>query len=239
MPSSPSRRLRLAASPLAPRPARYAAALGVAALLLAGCATPPPPAPPPPAPVMCVAPPHTDDTAAPPAAGTEPGGTRAGALRQAETNTALLAFADRVRSMTPNELSAEIARLSDTPDPLRGPYGDLQLAVALGQTRAAQDTVRAQALLQRLATGSSEDVRRLQPMARLLAFRYAEQRRVEDQLDRQNQQLRDSQRRIDQLNERLEAVRAIERSLTRSGSSGAGGNPSPAPAPAPAAAAKP
>ena len=35
-----------------------------------------------------------------------------------------------------------------------------------------------------------------------------------DQLDRQAQQLRDTQRRNDQLSERLEAVRAIERSLS-------------------------
>ena len=41
-----------------------------------------------------------------------------------------------------------------------------------------------------------------------------EQRRLEDSLERQSQQLREHQRRIDQLNERLEAMRAIERSLT-------------------------
>ncbi len=40
------------------------------------------------------------------------------------------------------------------------------------------------------------------------------QRRLEEQLERQTQQLREAQRRNDQLNERLEAVRAIERSLT-------------------------
>ena len=60
---------------------------------------------------------------------------------------------------------------------------------------------------------------------RMLA--YAEQKRVEDQLERQNQQLRDSQRRIDQLNDRIEALRAIERSFARP-------NPAPAaPKPAP------
>ena len=59
---------------------------------------------------------------------------------------------------------------------------------------------------------------------RALAARYAEQRRVEDDRDKQAQQLRDSQRRIDQLNDRIEALRAIERSFAR---------PNPA-APAPA-----
>ena len=54
----------------------------------------------------------------------------------------------------------------------------------------------------------------MHPLARLLASRYAEQRRLEEQLDKQNQQLRDVQRRLDQTNERLEALKAIERSLT-------------------------
>jgi len=42
-----------------------------------------------------------------------------------------------------------------------------------------------------------------------------EQRRVEDDRDKQVQQLRESQRRIDQLNDRIEALRAIERSFAR------------------------
>jgi uncharacterized protein YoxC len=107
------------------------------------------------------------------------------------------------------------------PDATRGAYADLQLAVALGQTRQPQDMQRAIGVLQRLANAAGEDARRLQPMARLIAARYVEQRRVEDLLDKQNAAMRDTQRRMDQLNERLEAVRAIERSLTRSNGSGA------------------
>lgn len=209
-----------------------ACAGALAAVLLAGCVSPPPPPPPAPAPepVMCVPPVHEE---VPTAATTG----EAPALPQvvAEGNVAMLAYADRIRAATPNELAAEINRLSDIPDAQRGPFRDLQLAVALGQTRAPQDIQRAQGLLQRLSANGSEDARRLQPLGRLLAGRYAEQRRVEDQLDRQNQQLRDSQRRIDQLNERLEAVRAIERSLTRSnnGAAGAAAPQPPAAAPAP------
>ncbi|GAC1543257.1 MAG: hypothetical protein NVS2B4_21740 [Ramlibacter sp.] len=43
----------------------------------------------------------------------------------------------------------------------------------------------------------------------------AEQKRLEDQAERQAQQLRDTQRRVDQLAERLEALRAIERARPR------------------------
>ena len=136
------------------------------------------------------------------------------AIPQRPTNISVLAYGDKVRSLTPAELQQEIARLGDPADPNHQPADDLQLALALGQTRAPADLARAQALLQRVLANNQEEVRMLHPLARLIGARYAEQKRVEDQLERQNQQLRDSQRRIDQLNERLEAMRAIERSLT-------------------------
>lgn len=129
-------------------------------------------------------------------------------------SAALLAHADRLRRLTPPELTLEVARLSEIPEPQRQPADDIQLALALAQTRAPADLVRAQALLQRVLANPREDVRGLQPLAALLAARYAEQRRVEEQLEKMSQQLKDQQRRIEQLNERLEAVRAIERSLT-------------------------
>ena len=66
------------------------------------------------------------------------------------------------------------------------------------------DTARALGLVQRVLGNTSPAAQPLHPLARLL----------EDQLDRQTQQLRDTQRRNDQLSERLEAVRAIERSLS-------------------------
>ncbi len=149
----------------------------------------------------------------------------------------LLAYADRLRAMSPAETAAEIARLSDRPDARHAMFSNLQLAVALTQTRSSQDTLRAQTLLQRVLAHGDDEARALHPLARLLASRVADLRRLEDQVDKQAQQLRDSQRRIDQLNERLEAVRAIERSLTRNG------NPLAAPAvpvtPNPAGAARP
>ena len=81
----------------------------------------------------------------------------------------------------------------------------------------------------RIARHPSETMRYL--LARTLAARYLEQRRIEDDRDRQSQQVRDSQRRIEQLNDRLEALRAIERSVSRQNA--------PAPAAAPASGARP
>lgn len=120
----------------------------------------------------------------------------------------MLAYAERVRVMPPAELTQEIARLGDA----ASPEAQIQLSLVLSQLRQLPDLIRAQELLARVL--GNADAQPLHPLARLLASRYAEQRRLEEQLDKQGQQLRDVQRRLDQTNERLEALKAIERSLT-------------------------
>ncbi len=125
---------------------------------------------------------------------------------------AALAYADKVRSMSTGQLSAEIARLGDPGDV---PLAQVQLGLALAQTRNTPELARAQGLMQRVATNTTPEGQDLAPLARLLASRYGEQRRVEEDRDKQAQQVRESQRRIDQLSERLEALRAIERSFSR------------------------
>ncbi|MCZ8254662.1 MAG: hypothetical protein O9327_03120 [Polaromonas sp.] len=120
----------------------------------------------------------------------------------------MLAYAERVRVMPPADLTQEAARLGDA----ASPEAQVQLSLVLSQLRQLPDLVRAQELLARVL--GNADAQPLHPLARLLASRYAEQRRLEEQLDKQNQQLRDVQRRLDQTNERLEALKAIERSLT-------------------------
>jgi hypothetical protein len=120
----------------------------------------------------------------------------------------MLAYAERVRVMPPAELTQETARLGDA----ASPEAQVQLSLVLSQLRQLPDLIRAQELLARVL-GNAE-AQPLHPLARLLASRYAEQRRLEEQLEKQNQQLRDVQRRLDQTNERLEALKAIERSLT-------------------------
>lgn len=121
-----------------------------------------------------------------------------------------IAYFERVRQMAPAELSREFNRL-DLPI---SPQAILEFALALGQTRNPADTVRALGLLDPLLRSTDPAAAPYQPWARLLAVRYNEQRRVEDHAERQAQSLRDSQRRQDQLTQQLEALKAIERSLT-------------------------
>ena len=124
--------------------------------------------------------------------------------------TRMLAYADRVRRLAPAELSQEVIRLGDA----AGPTQQLQLALVLTQLHQLSDLIRAQDLLGRVLANADTEAQMLHPLVGLLASRYGEQRRLEEQLEKQTQQTRDVQRRLDQTNERLEALKAIERSLT-------------------------
>ena len=65
-----------------------------------------------------------------------------------------------------------------------------------------------------LATATGKDAQLLAPLVQLLSSQYAELRRQDESIDKLNGQLRDAQRRIEQLNEKLEALKNIERSLS-------------------------
>lgn len=168
------------------------AGLGALALLLAGCSAP------------------ASAGSASAAAPAAPPASASAALPPAEAAMLLLAYADHVRMLSTPELVQEIVRLGNP----SAPSEQLQLALALGQLRQTPELARAQELLNRILNSAAPDAQPLQPLARLLAARYGEQRRVEEQLEKQAQQLREAQRRLDQTRERLEALKAIERSLT-------------------------
>jgi hypothetical protein len=136
--------------------------------------------------------------------------TRTAPAPASELVLRVLAYADRVRAMSAAELGQEVTRLNHTVVPAE----QLQLALALSQLRQTPELIRAQELLTRLLANTDAEAQALHPLARLLAARYGEQRRLEDLLEKQNQQTREVQRRLDQTNERLEALKAIERSLT-------------------------
>ncbi len=208
------------------RPAHWAARWGLAASCLCaawltGCATAP--TPPNAAPVTAA---HAVEAAAEPA--TAPPAPLAAESDEPTTPPKdllrdTLAYADRTLGASTTDLARETARLSELDE--SKPSRALRLALVLAQTRQPVDTARALGLVQRtLANPAAQE---LHPLARLLEARLTQQRRLEDQLDRQTQQLRDAQRRNDQLSERLEAVRAIERSLTTRPTPAAPATPSP------------
>lgn len=193
-------------------------ALGLT-LVLAACATPPgtPVDLPPPPPLSTTATPEPSmQPLIPPPPPPEPAAASRGtapATPPAANSplAAALLYADRLRTMGPGELAAEQALIGE---PGASAERQMQMALVLSQTHVPVDTARALGLLQRVAASNAPEAIELRPLARLLAGRLHEARRLEDQADRLAQQLRESQRRIDVLNDRLEAMRAIERSLT-------------------------
>ena len=185
-------------------------------LVLAGCQAPMAPMEP-----HRVSPPRpdpTDSVTTPPAADAPTDANLPSSAAPITPTTAdpvqrVLAQTDRILSLPAPELGKEIARLSATEEATT--EKTLVLAIALSHTRQAVDTARALGLVQRvLSNNATAQAQALHPLARMVEARLLQQRRLEDQLEKQSQQLRDTQRRNDQLNERIEAVRAIERSLT-------------------------
>lgn len=200
---------------------RWPTAVASALLLtLAGCITlPPPPAPapeppPPPPPVVVPEPPPPAPPPAP-----DPAALADAAARR------LLAFHDRLREWSPVDLAREQARLGDAPDQ---PAQVLELALLLAQRQQPGDLARALALVEPLTRATAPAP--WQAPARLLHARLAEQRKLEEQLEKQATQLREQQRRLEQLSAQLEALKAIERSLNNPRPA----TPAPPPAPRPA-----
>lgn len=132
-----------------------------------------------------------------------------------DATAAILAYADKVRMLPASELAAEVAGL-----PGSQPAEQLKLALLLHQQsllqnqRPSAELARAQDLVAQVLANPLPSAQALHPLARLLAARYADQRRWDEQAERQAQQLREVQRRLDQTTERLEALKAIERSLS-------------------------
>lgn len=177
-------------------------------LVLAACASPLPPAftdtprpvtpvhiPPPPPPAVVPPPvlPTPDPTDQAIQAGRE-----------------LLRWQDQLRQAAPDVLPAIAARIAAEP---ATPASAVHLALAWLHTRVPGDAAKALAQLEAVQTSTDPAAQPWSDWVRLLTARATEQKRLDDQVNRQTQQLRDSQRRIDQLTEQLEALKAIERSL--------------------------
>ena len=163
------------------------------ALLLAACAQqqptipalPPLPPPPPPAQLTLVVAPQ--DEVAP-----------------------LLAYHQSLRRMTQGELLKELSSLSQQQ---KTPKALLQSAMVLSLTRGSGDLARAQAQFDMVATSPEPEAQGLRQLAQLLSAQCADTRRLQDDSERLRAQLKENQRKNEQLNETLEALKEIERGL--------------------------
>jgi hypothetical protein len=159
----------------------------LAAVLLASCATQPAPDVPPP-----------------------PAATEVETELDASAMLPLLAYFQRLHRMSAQELVRERNVLAALPP---SPATQVRLAMLLGQVRGPMDLYRALALLETVLKSGDQAAASLHPLARTLANQYQERLKLEMQNEKLAQQLKESQRRSGELQEKLDALADIERSL--------------------------
>ena len=131
-----------------------------------------------------------------------------------------LAYYQMLQRMTPAQINRERQVLAALPPT---PNNQVRTAMVLGHPRGQQDFTRALALLEGVLKSADPAAAGLHPLARLLADNYMERQKLETQLEKQGQQLKDSQRKAVELQEKIDSLAEIERTLpqrpraTRSG----------------------
>lgn len=126
----------------------------------------------------------------------------------------LLAYNIQLRKMTAAELGRELQRINTYP---AGPATNVRRAMALSLTRDAIDLAKAEAQLWNVMADRSVEAEKLKPLAQLLVGHYSDLRRVADGAEKSSVQLKEAQRKVDQLNDKLEALKNIERTLPAGG----------------------
>ncbi len=121
-----------------------------------------------------------------------------------------LSYYQLLSRMTTAELGRERMVLAALP---RSPNTQLRLAILLGYPRAQPDLVRAMLQLDAVLKSTDPAAIVLQPLARLLADNYAERQKMDAHLDRQGLQLKESQRKAAELQQKIEGLADIERTL--------------------------
>ena len=85
--------------------------------------------------------------------------------------------------------------------------------MVLSLLRGSGDLMRSQMSLDSVIKSNETSAENLKPIASMLLAHVAELRRLDEFVDKQNQQLKESQRRIEQLNQKLEDLKTMERLL--------------------------
>ncbi len=165
----------------------------LAVVIVAGCATPPPaPSQAPPDTAMEIQQPmplaRVDETAMLP----------------------LLGYLQLLYRLSAQELGRERIVLAGIP---QTPAVQLRLAMLLGHPRGSQDLGRALVLLEGILKSAEPAAASLHPLARILADQYHERLKLDTQNDKLAQQLKESLRRSGELQDKLDALADIERSL--------------------------
>lgn len=130
-----------------------------------------------------------------------------------------LAYAQLLSRMGPAELGRERAVLAALPST---PNTHLRQAILAGHPRAQQDLGKAVVLLEGILKSNEPAAISLHPLARLLADNYLERQKLEGQFERQGVLLKESQRKSIELQEKIDGLADIERTLLQRSRAGQG-----------------
>ena len=122
----------------------------------------------------------------------------------------VLNYYQALTRMTATELLRERAALTALP---ANSNTQVRAAMVLGLMRGPQDLSKAIALLDGVMKSTDPNSISLQPLARLLADNYLERQKLEAQGERLAVQSRENQRRAAELQEKIDRLTEIERSL--------------------------
>jgi len=123
----------------------------------------------------------------------------------------LLAYQADLHTRSAADLAHELATLNE--QQALSPELAMRKALVLNLGRSAAELALAQAQLEAVIGSAEVQAEVFKPLAGLLVLRVAEQRRLLESMDKLSLQVRESQRRGDQLAEKLEALKAIEHTL--------------------------
>lgn len=127
---------------------------------------------------------------------------------------AALVYYQGLSRMTPAELGRERMVLTAVQ---QTPFSQVRMAMLLGHPRVQQDLGKGLALLEGILKSSDPAAMPFLPLARQLADNYLERIKLESQLEKQvsllTQQLKDSQRKTAELQEKLDSLANIEQTL--------------------------
>ncbi len=136
----------------------------------------------------------------------------------------LLGYMQLLLRMSPPELLRERSMLGSIP---QTPATQLRMAMLLGQARGPTDLGRALALLDGVLKSGERAASSLHPLARTLSSQYSERLRLQTQNEKLIQQLNESLRKGLELQEKLDALTNIERTLPVGPKSGENSTGSP------------
>ena len=127
---------------------------------------------------------------------------------------AALVYYQGLARMTPAELGRERMILVAVP---QIPFTQIRMAMLLGHPRVQQDLAKGLSLLDNILKSADPAALPYQPLAREIADNYLERIKLESQLEKQggqlNQQLKESQRKAAELQEKLDSLANIENTL--------------------------